>query len=336
MSRGYSGEGMKNERLVIREKNSVALSSLGADVRLGLTSSPKFLFPKYFYDDLGSALFEAVTLLPEYYPTRKEIEILGEKASEIVGCLEGEIVLVELGSGSATKTRYLIDAILARQAALTYIPIEISRLALESSSEKLLKTYPNLKIEAHVGDYSQVLKAIEFDYSKTVLILFLGTSIGNVEVEESIELLRLIRRTLSAGDALLLGADLKKSTNVLEAAYDDNLGLTGAFNLNVLNHINRELRADFDIRSFKHVAFYDSDLGRIEMHLESTKDQTVIIRNLDLKVDFTEGERIHTENSYKYDAESLMNLASTTGFDLKHVWHDNHLYFSDNLLISKC
>lgn len=323
---------MPEERLTIhRNGNRVITRSLAEDVRIGLTATPKFLLPKYFYDELGSALFEAVTLLPEYYPTRTEVEILAKRSSEIVSSLEGEIVLVELGSGSAKKTTYLLDAIFDRQERLTYIPIEISNAALESSSRKLLDTYPNLKIEAHNGDYADVLKDIEFDHSKTILILFLGTSIGNVTVEESIALLQSIRRTLSTGDVLLLGADLKKSVDILEPAYDDNLGVTAAFNLNVLNHINRELRADFDIGSFKHIAFYNADFGRIEMHLESLKEQTVVVRDLDQAVVFAEGERIHTENSYKYDSETLLNLAAKTGFELEASWHDSESYFRANL-----
>jgi dimethylhistidine N-methyltransferase len=175
------------------------------------------------------------------------------------------------------------------------------------------------------------LKKLKLDSSKKALVLFLGSSIGNHSLEESVKLLKAIRQVLSSGDALLLGADLKKSVEVLEPAYDDSLGVTAAFNLNVLAHINRELNADFDIRAFRHVAFYNSDLGRIEMHLESRKAQTVFIKKLNQKVEFAEGERIHTENSYKYDTESLSSLARRTGFELKHMWRDNQSYFSDNL-----
>jgi L-histidine N-alpha-methyltransferase len=327
---------MKTKRLTIHRKDSNRISnSFADDVRLGLSSSPKFLLPKYFYDELGSILFDAITLLPEYYPTRKEGEILNEHAIEIANSFEGEIVLIELGSGSSAKTRHLIDAIFSRQKDLTYIPIEISQTAIESSSETLLKNYPNLTIEAYVGDYVDVLKEITLDSSKSALVLFLGNSIGNVSIEESIELLQTIRRILSVGDALLLGTDLVKPLNILEPAYDDSLGITAAFNLNILNHINRELNADFDVRAFKHIALYNSDPGRIEMHLESRKEQTVFIQSLNQKVAFTAGERIHTENSYKYDSERLLNLALKTGFELKHSWYDSQSYFSNTLFAPK-
>jgi len=323
---------MINERFALHETDSSrSVNSFIEDVQSGLASSPKFLLPKYFYDALGSILFEAITLLPEYYPTRKESEILSTYANEIIASAQDEVILIELGSGSASKTRYLIDAVFNRQIRLTYIPIEISKTAIESSSKQLLENYPDLKIEAYVGDYFDVLKKLKLDSSKKVLVMFLGSSIGNLSLGESIKLLKAIRQVLSPGDALLLGADLKKSIDVLEPAYDDSLGVTAAFNLNILTRINRELNADFDIRSFKHIAFYNSDLGRIEMHLESRKAQTVFIKELNQKVEFAEGERIHTENSYKYDTENLSDLARQTGFELKHTWRDNQSYFSDNL-----
>lgn len=326
---------MDHKRLTIhKEDRDRSLNSLAEDVRRGLSAATKSLPPKYFYDELGSALFDALTLLPEYYPTRKEHEILRAHAAEIVNCLEGEIVLVELGSGSAAKTRYLIDAVFRRQKDLKYIPLDISESGLRSSAEKLLKEYPDLSIEGYEGDYLSRIKDVTLDPAKRTLVLFLGTSIGNHPPEVAEDLLRDTRRILSAGDALLLGTDLKKSRDILEPAYDDSLGVTAAFNLNVLNHINRELNADFDISSFKHVAFYDEDLGRVEMHLESLKEQTVFIGDLGLEVRFTEGERIHTEDSYKYDSEGLANLARRTGFQLGQSWLDGESYFSDNLLIA--
>lgn len=326
---------MEDKRLTIHRKDrSTAASSFAEDVILGLTSSPKFLLPKYFYDALGSAIFGAITFLPEYYPTRKESEILTKYSAEIAGHFAGEIVLIELGSGSATKTRRLIDALLTRQAELTFVPIDISEAAIESSAESLLETYKNLKIEAYAGDYLDVLKDITPGPGKRALVLFLGTSIGNVTPAESVELLRTIRQMLAPGDGLLLGTDLKKPAHILEPAYDDSLGITAAFNLNVLNHINNEFDADFDIRSFKHVAFYDARLGRVEMHLESLKEQTVTIGKLNLNVDLAAGERIHTENSYKYDEKDLRELALKTGFELQQIWQDDEGYFSDNLFIA--
>jgi len=325
---------MENERLTIHRENLDKVVSPFSGVLLGLTSIPKSLPAKYFYDDLGSILFEAITLLPEYYTTRVESEILSENATEIVNCLDGEIVLIELGSGSASKTRHLINSIFNRQKYLTYIPMDVSKSAIELSSESLLDNYPNLKIEAYVEDYIDVFKKIKLDSSKRALVLFLGNSIGNISIEESIELLQTIRGSMSVGDALLLGTDLIKSIDILEPAYDDSLGVTGAFNLNILNHLNRKLEADFDIKSFKHLAFYNSDLHRIEMHLESQKEQTVFIKALKQRVYFIVGERIHTENSYKYNTEILSNLALKTGFKLMQSWYDRQSYFSDNLFIA--
>lgn len=248
--------------------------------------------------------------------------------------MSSELVLLELGRGSAIKTRYLINALFSRQNFLTYIPVEISQTIIESTAKQLLENYPNLKIEAYIGDYFDVLKTLNLDSSTRKLVLFLGSSIGNHSVEESTKLLKSIRAILSVGDALLLGADLKKPINVLEPAYDDSLGVTGAFNLNVLSHINRELGANFIIRSFKHVAFYNFDYGRVEMHLESQKEQSVFIKDLNLEVQFSEGETIHTENSYKYDIEALSDLARRTGFELENTWYDEQLYFSRNLFIA--
>jgi L-histidine N-alpha-methyltransferase len=323
---------MKNDRLVLHPNTSAeAASSLAEDVRIGLTSSPKYLLPKYFYDELGSVLFDAITLLPEYYPTRKESEILSNHSGEIVDCLEGEIVLIELGSGSANKTNHLIEAILRRQPKLTYIPIEISPTALVSSSEKLLERFPGLSVEAYAGDYFEVLGALKLDPAKGNLVLFLGSSIGNYAVEESIGLLQTVRGALTPGDGMLLGADLIKSADILEPAYDDSLGVTAAFNLNVLNRINRELNADFDPRAFRHLAIYNSESDRIEMHLESRREQTVSISAVDLKIEFAQGERIHTENSYKYEAERLIEMGRRAGFALRKSWRDSETYFSSNL-----
>jgi dimethylhistidine N-methyltransferase len=323
---------MKNDRLVLHTSTSThAASSLAEDVRLGLTSSPKYLLPKYFYDELGSVLFDAITLLPEYYPTRKESEILSRCSGEIVDSLEGEIVLIELGSGSANKTNHLIEAILRRQPSLTYIPIEISTTALISSAEKLLERFPGLSIEAYAGDYLEVLGSLKLDPTKSNLVLFLGSSIGNYSEADSITLLQTIRGALTNGDGLLLGADLIKSADILEPAYDDSLGVTAAFNLNVLSRINRELDADFDVREFDHVAIFNPDAGRVEMHLESRKTQTVSLGALGQKIEFAKNERIHTENSYKYKTEQLIQLGGGAGFALKQSWRDSEGFFSSNL-----
>lgn len=294
------------------------------DVRTGLTTQPKTLQPKYFYDALGSQLFEAICLLPEYYPTRAETEIFERHAADIVRQLSGPISVVELGSGSSVKTRLLIEAILADQPELHYQPMDISASILEQSAESLLGNYDRLRITGHVGDYTRKLGAITRDKEERLLALFLGSNIGNYTTADAHDLLRTIRQALQTGDGLLLGADLKKSAQILVSAYDDVLGVTAAFNRNLLARINRELNADFDL------AVYNEELGRVEMHLASHSAQTVNIRQLGLKVEFQLGETIHTENSYKYDLAQLAALAEATGFKPVKTWFDSEQRFSCN------
>lgn len=327
------------DRLVIRNlQRSDQSAGFAADITAGLKASPKHLFPKYFYDELGSRLFDAICLLPEYYLTRAEDEILGHYSDEIAAALQVETRLLEMGSGSASKTRSLIEALLSRQRELLYIPIDISESALETSARVLLQSYPLLRIEAYAGDYYTGLAALRTSgpppAGRRTLALFLGSNIGNFDAEESLTFLRSLRRVLRAGDALLLGADLKKDAGTLEAAYDDSLGVTAAFNLNLLARINRELKGDFDLRSFRHRAMYNESLGRIEVYLESTRSQTVNLKDLDCQVRFAEGERIHTESSYKYDLAQLSRMAEQTGFARTRTWFDHAGRFSSNLFVA--
>jgi L-histidine N-alpha-methyltransferase len=333
-----------------------APASFAEDVRRGLTSSPKQLFPKYFYDALGSQLFEAICLLPEYYLTRAEDEILSRRADEIITALISppapalvfhdpdeyanalsHVTLVEFGSGSSTKTRHVIDALLRRQKSLRYIPIDISTAALEAGAHALLESYPELRVEAYAGDYDAALARLQRDAATRgrTLALFLGSNIGNFDRAEAENFLRRVRRVLDAGDALLVGADLKKDAATLEAAYDDPLGVTAAFNLNLLARINRELDANFDPRGFRHVARYNDAAGRVEMNLESTRAQTVRLASLALEISFVAGEGIHTENSHKYDLEELDALAARGGFTRARTWLDARERFSSNLFIAR-
>jgi dimethylhistidine N-methyltransferase len=323
-------------RLVIHNLvRAEAQSSLAEDVRLGLSGEPKRLFPKYFYDELGSQLFEAICLLPEYYLTRAENEILARSADEIVSAVEGQRTLLELGSGSASKTRCIIEALLRQQDDLLYIPVDISASALETSSRVLLQSYPRLRIRAYASDYYDGFTALRREDRGRTLALFLGSNIGNFDADETHTFLRALRGVLQEGDALLLGADLRKRADILEAAYDDALGVTAAFNLNLLARINRELDADFNLRAFKHYVRYDEDLGRIEVYIESLRAQAVRLRKLDLDIHLAAGERIHTENSYKYDLEGLSRLASETGFTRTHTWLDKAERFSSNLFMAE-
>ncbi|HEX8493878.1 MAG TPA: L-histidine N(alpha)-methyltransferase [Pyrinomonadaceae bacterium] len=308
--------------------------SFADDVRRGLLSQPKHLFPKYFYDELGSQLFEAICLLPEYYLTRAENEILKRYADEIIQSVEGHKTLLEMGSGSASKTRLVIEALLRRQSDLHFIPVDISASQLENSSRFLLQSYPRLRITAYASDYYDGLAALRDTERGRTLALFLGSNIGNFDAEEARTFLRALRSVLNSGDALLLGADLRKRKDVLEAAYDDALGITAAFNLNLLSRINREFDADFNIRAFKHYVEYNEAVGRVEVYIESLREQRVALRKLDMEVSFTAGERIHTENSYKYDLGGLSTLATETGFTRARTWLDEREQFSSNLFMA--
>jgi L-histidine Nalpha-methyltransferase len=309
-------------------------SSFADDVRRGLGGSPKSMRPKYFYDALGSQLFEAICQLPEYYLTRAETEIFENHAAEIVARLESPVTVAELGSGSSVKTRLLIEALLARQGELHYQPIDISESILEQSAAKLLGEYPQIRISALVADYTRGLGRIARRPGEKALVLFLGSNIGNYTIEEAAALLRTFRAALNPGDALLVGADLKKSASVLEPAYDDALGVTAAFNLNLLVRMNRELGADFDPKRFRHRAVYNEALGRVEIYLVSLEKQTVALRDIGLKVEFAEGEMIHTENSYKYDLGQLAALARETGFRSDKSWFDKPSWYSCNFWIA--
>lgn len=304
------------------------------DVRAGLTASPKTLPPKYFYDELGSALFEAICLLPEYYLTRAEAEILTARAGEIIAAVEPSR-LVELGSGTALKTRYLIEAGLSR-STLAYSAIDISESVLLATAKALSAQYPALSVRSYQGDYYDGLRQLASDQppgrNTRTLALFLGSNIGNFDPPQALRLIRAIRDAMAGDDALLLGTDLKKDPRVLEAAYDDSIGLTAAFNRNILARINRELGGRFDIASFAHRARYDREAGRIEMHLQSLTDQRVAIESLPLTVSFTTGETIHTESSYKFSLDDVARLAESAGFTLAQSWSDQAGRFACNLL----
>jgi dimethylhistidine N-methyltransferase len=215
------------------------------------------------------------------------------------------------------------------------MPVDISRSAIESSSRILLQSYPRLTIDAYAADYFTGLAELGKKPRKRTLALFLGSNISNFDIDEALRFLRAMRSVLNKGDALLLGADLKKDPAILEAAYNDALGVTSAFNLNVLARINRELGGTFDLHKFKHLAFYNEAMGRIEIYIESLFNQTVRIEKLDLEVEFAMGELIHTENSYKYDLDGIARLASETGFSCSRTWLDSRERFSSNLLLAR-
>jgi L-histidine Nalpha-methyltransferase len=301
------------------------------DVRRGLSSKPKQLFPKYLYDSLGSRLFDAICHVDEYYPTRAENEILTRHADEIVASIPDCRTLIELGSGSADKTRSIIEALLRHQSELLFIPVDISATALEKSSRALLAAYPALRIEAYAADYLEGLAAMQPLAPGPALTLFLGSNIGNFEKNDALTFLRAIRGMLRPGDALLLGADLKKDRATLEAAYNDALGVTRAFIVNELARINRELGGNFDLWAFGLISVYNEEAGCVEVYLESLRSQSVTIAGLDMSISFAAGEWMHMEHSYKFDVDELSRMGLLSGFELKKTWLDSRELFSSNL-----
>ena len=325
--------GSKNRFEIIELPRAAAGHTFAEDVLEGLSASPKRLASKYFYDDLGSSLFEAITHLPEYYLTSAETEILRDWGWEIVRVLDEPVDFLELGSGSAVKTRLLIGEALRAQKSLIYSPIDISVDALQTSSSALAESFPALSVRAYAGDYFTVLKSGTLRFDRRVLAMLMGSNIGNYTPADARALVTLISDALRPGDGLLLGTDRKKDPAVLERAYDDPTGVTAAFDKNVLGRINRELGGGFDLRSFRHVAKYNEKRGCIESFLESLREQNVAIDALKTIVHFNKGERIHTESSYKFDDNDIAALATGTGFNVSHVWHDKGKRFNLHLLV---
>jgi L-histidine N-alpha-methyltransferase len=294
-------------------------ASLRDDVRKGLTADPKWLPPKWFYDARGSELFEEITKLPEYYPTRAEREILTAQAGAIAAAT-GADTLVELGSGSSRKTVLLLDALRSAGTLRRYDPIDVSEAALLESGAALRQRYPDLEINAVVTDFEERLAIPESGAAR--LIAFLGGTIGNFLPEERAVFLRRIRRDLRHGDALLLGTDLVKDPATLVAAYDDAAGVTALFNKNVLNVVNAELSADFDPDAFEHVALWDAEAEWIEMRLRARSAQTVLVSDVDLVVRFEAGEELRTEISAKFRRAGVERELAAAGFRLEHWWTD--------------
>lgn len=309
------------------------LAAFARDVRAGLLRQPKTLSCCYFYDQEGSALFEEICTLPQYYLPQAEREILQAHAAEIVAPFPDTLALIELGSGNAAKTCLLIDAILRRQPRLCYVPVDICRTVLEESSAELLKAYPALEILAVAGEYQEGLRYLRTMATGPKLILWLGSNVGNFDRPEAAEFLRRVRETMGPDDRLMAGIDLRKDRGVLERAYDDSQGVTAQFNLNLLARINRELDGHFDLNFFRHRAVYQETLGRIEMYLDSLTDQKVAIDQLNLEVAFSAKEAIHTENSYKYSLAEIEALAAGAGLRLERQWLDSGRRFSVNLFV---
>ncbi|MEU8666962.1 L-histidine N(alpha)-methyltransferase [Streptomyces anulatus] len=292
-------------------------AALRADVLSGLTRHPKTLPPKWFYDARGSELFEEITRLPEYYPTRAEREILAARAEEIAAA-SGARTVIELGSGSSEKTRHLLDVL---PELHSYVPVDVSESALTGAADSLLAEHPGLSVHALIADFTGGLALPGTPGPR--MVVFLGGTIGNLLPEERAAFLRSVRSLLSPGDALLLGTDLVKDEETLVAAYDDAAGVTAAFNKNVLNVVNRELGADFPLDDFDHVAVWNPRDRWIEMRLRARRALSVKIRELDLVVPFEAGEELRTEVSAKFRREDVREELAAAGMRLTQWWTDS-------------
>ena len=307
------------------------LADLAGAVRGGLGSSPYSIPPRFFYDDAGSALFEEICSLPEYYPTRTETGILGSVRRELAGLLGGGFRLVELGSGHSTKTRRVLDALEDAGPGTEYVPIDISDV-VEAGAGSLVDDYPGVAVTGVVDTYEGGLALVRGMDGPPNLVAFLGSSLGNMCPDESAAFLDMVRSMMRPGDMFLLGLDLVKDRSILEAAYNDSAGVTARFNLNILRRINRELGADFEASLFSHQAPYNADEDRIEMYLVSEDRQTVHIPGAGITLRLRRGDRIHTENSYKYTVPQIRTMARDAGFAVRRLWLDKGGLFSVTLM----
>lgn len=312
---------------------SIPIPEIAGDVLEGLSRTPKSLPPKLLYDAEGSALFEQITCLPEYYPTRTEAAILMTHADEICARVGKNVSVSELGAGTATKTRILLRSLLRRQFSVNYFPLDVSDAALQLAKDEVEKELKAVNVHPQIGDFED-LAFLELQ-AWPRLVLYIGSSIGNLERDDAITLLQNVAQHLSSGDQLLLGADLVKDSHVMQAAYNDSAGITASFNKNLLVRINRELGGHFEPDAFYHVSFWNEAASRIELHLESACFQSVRVDALDMTIQFGQGERIHTENSYKYTLECLGDLLRHGGFQLEHTWTDPRCWFAVSLGVIK-
>lgn len=308
----------------------IALPAYAEEVRSGLTHYPKSLPCKLIYDAQGSALFEEITRLPEYYLTRAELQILRDCSGEIAQAVGAGITIVELGAGTAAKTCTLLQAFSRRQMQVRFFPVDISPAALQEARARVVQQCPQVSVRPVVADFSDGMGFLR-NIPGRKLVLYLGSSIGNFDPDTAVEMLTQICRQLAPNDALLLGTDLVKEESILVPAYDDAQGITERFSKNILCRLDKDLGAEFDLSTFAHVARWNPKQSRMEMYLESTRPQSVRIKLLDLCVRFANGERIHTENSYKYTLEMVENMLEPAGFSLTRTWYDSKKWFALHL-----
>lgn len=304
------------------------------EISSSLNRDSKYIDPKFFYDKKGSDLFEKICDLPEYYPTRTEIQILKDLKSDLSKYLDNSFRLVELGSGSSIKTRLILDIFAEIQNKIEYFPIDISEILTESS-ELLQRDYQDLKITGIIDTYEGGLEFIEKYDDKKNLIIFLGSSFGNFIPSQGKTFLQKINSIMKNEDLFLIGLDLVKNKKILEDAYDDSQGITAKFNLNVLSRINDELDADFILKDFQHIAKYNEKAQRVELYLKSLVNQSVIISKANLSLKLKQGELIHTEHSHKYEISQIKELMEDTGFAIKQNWLDAKNHFALTLVSKK-
>ena len=308
----------------------VAVPEYLEEVVRGLTSRPKTLPCKLFYDERGSALFEEITRLREYYPTRIELEILQDYSQEIARAAGSPVSIVELGAGTALKTTTLLGAFARRQMRLKYFPVDISPAALAAAKKRVKDEYPGALVRPIIADFSNGFRFLR-DISARKIVLYLGSSNGNFDWNDAVAMLKKVSEQLAPGDGLLLGTDMVKSPEILVPAYDDAQGVTSQFNKNILVRLNRELDGNFDLESFRHVAEWNPLKSRMEINLDSTRAQVVNLRMANLTVRFQAGERIHTENSYKYTGQMVETMLCASGFRLEKTWYDRRNWFGLHL-----
>ncbi len=306
-------------------QNGKSKNSFTQDVIIGLSSIPKRLSPKYFYDANGSDLFEKICLTPEYYVTRTESAILKEHSDKISAANDNKKLIVELGSGSSVKTRYILNSFIRQQGSVTYVPVDVSEILVESGNA-LLNDFEGLNVKGIIGEYEESLHIISENFPQPKIIVFLGSSIGNFDLPHAEEFLKVISSCMNSGDSLLIGFDLVKDVNILNSAYNDSGGVTAEFNLNLLKRINLEFSADININNFEHHAFFNPTESRIEMHLVSKIDQSINLNGSGV-INFKKGETIHTENSYKFTDEMIMEMIEKSGLRLTNKWNDGNNWF---------
>ena len=308
-------------------------NSFADEIKSSLSQDEKFISPKFFYDIKGSELFEKICLLPEYYPTRTEVSILKQLQSDLSNYIDDSFRLVELGSGTSTKTRLILD-VFKKFQKIEYFPIDISEILAESS-EVLQSEYENLHITGIIDTYEGGLEFLKNYDTKKNLIIFLGSSYGNFAPDDGVQFLKKINSTMKPGDLFLIGLDLVKDSSILESAYNDSAGVTATFNLNVLSRINDELDADFDLDTFTHYSVYNEKSQRIEMYLKSLVNQSIVISKSGTTISLRKDELIHTEYSHKFKLSQINSLFEDAGFVVNHTWCDDKKHFSLTLLSKK-